>query len=84
MAVRGVAGSGVMGKLIQTGVRRSDEEKLRAANPQIKKAGAGACHAWCGSARRRFGSKHPRHSTWRRGREVAWSATENDAAAGEF
>ena len=63
---------------------RKHEEKLRAANPQIKKAGAGACHAWCGSARRRFGSKHPRHSTWRQGREVAWSATENDAAAGEF
>jgi hypothetical protein len=63
---------------------RKHEEKLRAANPQIKKAGAGARHAWCGSARRRFGSKHPRHSTMRRGREVAWSATENDAAAGEF
>ena len=63
---------------------RKHEEKLRAANPQIKKADAGACHAWCGSARRRFGSKHPRHSTWRQGREVAWSATENDAAAGEF
>ena len=48
LAVRGVAGSGVMGKLIQTGVRRSDEEKLRAANPQNKKAGAGACNAWYG------------------------------------
>ena len=56
VAVRGVAGSGVMGKLIQTGVRRSDEEKLRAANPQNKKAGVGACNAWYGSAWHRIGS----------------------------
>ena len=59
------------------------EEKLRAANPQNKKAGAGACNAWCGSAWHRIRSSSPGTSHGD-GREVAQSATENDAAAGEF
>ena len=59
------------------------EEKLRAANPQNKKAGAGACNAWCGSAWHRIRSSSP-GTSHKDGRVVAQSATENDAAAGEF
>ena len=38
---------------------RKHEEKLRAANPQNTKAGAGACNAWCGSAWHRIRSSSP-------------------------
>ena len=38
---------------------RKHEEKLRAANPQNKKAGAGAWNAWCGSAWHRIRSSSP-------------------------